>query len=302
MPSPESNNPLEEGTGFERQNPTTPEGDLKTEQADPHEAAHDQIISQKHAQLRDLMGDVDAAQADEQLKKLEEATGADVDEDGLIAGGKGATGGAKDELASMFGDIASIVKGMGKKKDKKDKKKGKEAASGDGDAEHPERERDASWPEPIDVKELEYKNSPISTKEGRRFWESRGFGKKVHPISGKVKQHDGLDLNVGKGAEDEHEPLYAGVDLEVVDISYESGGGNVMRVRDPENPSEVFVVRHLDEKPPFEEGEVLPAGTCFAKIGNTGTSTTGPHLHLEMEVNGAKVDPASKFGEALHLA
>ena len=46
------------------------------------------------------------------------------------------------------------------------------------------------------------------------------------------------------------------------------------------------------------EGDVIPAGTVVGISGNTGKST-GPHLHLQIRVDGKSVDP-KPFVDALN--
>ena len=40
----------------------------------------------------------------------------------------------------------------------------------------------------------------------------------------------------------------------------------------------------------MREGDVIPAGAVVGISGNTGKST-GPHLHLQIRVDGKSVDP-----------
>jgi murein DD-endopeptidase MepM/ murein hydrolase activator NlpD len=40
-------------------------------------------------------------------------------------------------------------------------------------------------------------------------------------------------------------------------------------------------------------GQQVPQGTTIGYVGNTGTCTTGPHLHYEVHIKGEKVDPQS---------
>jgi murein DD-endopeptidase MepM/ murein hydrolase activator NlpD len=39
-------------------------------------------------------------------------------------------------------------------------------------------------------------------------------------------------------------------------------------------------------------GDYVNAGEAVAVIGNSGENSSGPHLHLEMWLNGKPVDPA----------
>lgn len=259
--------------------------------------------------LKSLMKEVESAEADRKLDEFERSTKVDLDGDGFLPDGTAAKGGALDDLAGLGADVAVMSKELfGSLGFKKAKEKAEEAADGASNenrrtarrTERRERQENTPWPEPIEVKELEYKNSPFSTREGRPLWMSSKFGMRMHPTLHEMKHHGGIDLNVGQGREDLHEPLYATVEMEVVNVESSSKGGNTIRLRDPKT-NEVYVFRHLDEKPPFEDGDTVKPGECFGKIGSTGRST-GPHLHLELELDGRAVDPLPKFKPALRLA
>lgn len=162
------------------------------------------------------------------------------------------------------------------------------------------KEAPSSWPKPISLEDAEYKDSPITTSKGYPLHLSSEFGMRTRP--GKpTRMHEGIDLNYGSGSDDEHLPLYANVSLQVENVYESDSGGYTISLFDPKNPDKVFNCLHLDELPPFERGDLLEPGTCFAKIGGTGTSSEGSHLHLEMKENGKTVDPLMFFGEKFRL-
>ncbi len=226
--------------------------------------------------------------------KIETSLKKNTGEDGEIAEGFWA------DLAELGAGLAEIFKdlfdGIGKKK-KDPKKEGEAVVEGQTPKELP-----SSWPEKLPVEELEYQDAPISTAKGFPLHLSSPFGDRFHPVAKEERFHEGLDLNYGSGQDDEHLPLYARVPLQVKSTGYSEGGGNSIHLFDPEHPETVYACLHLDERPPFEEGDLLEPGTCFAKIGDTGTLKTASHLHLEVEKNGEKVDPMTVVKESLRLA
>lgn len=205
-----------------------------------------------------------------------------------------------DAIKDLIESIASIFEKDPDKKGKKDGRKG--GSKGEKvDEGKSQKELPEGWPEAIDSHEFEYPDSPVTPRLGRIFHKSSDFGMRLHPTEKVMKHHDGIDLNIGSGTDDLHEPLYATVPLRVEWVGTSSGGGNGIRLVDPENPGEVFSLVHLDAVPPFHPGDVIDPGECLGKIGNSGAYTTGPHLHLEHEIGGQEVDPMGKFGKALRL-
>jgi murein DD-endopeptidase MepM/ murein hydrolase activator NlpD len=100
--------------------------------------------------------------------------------------------------------------------------------------------------------------------------------------------HYGLDFTPGEGAE--IQAVAAGT----VRIANESGGAFGVHVMiDHEINGEVFSTHYahmlygsLQVKP----GDVVQAGTVLGHVGDTGLSY-GAHLHFEVFVNGARIDP-----------
>ena len=98
--------------------------------------------------------------------------------------------------------------------------------------------------------------------------------------------HRGLDYAGGYGS-----AVVAPAAGKVVLVGYEKKGfrvhGNVVGVDHGQGLVSIFI--HLS-KITVEEGQMLAAGDRIGAIGSTGSST-GPHLHWGLYVNGVAVDP-----------
>ena len=98
--------------------------------------------------------------------------------------------------------------------------------------------------------------------------------------------HRGLDYAGGYGS-----PVVAPAGGRVVLVGYEKKGfrvhGNVVGVDHGQGLVSIFM--HMS-KIAVEEGQMLAPGDRIGSIGNTGSST-GPHLHWGLYVNGVSIDP-----------
>jgi murein DD-endopeptidase MepM/ murein hydrolase activator NlpD len=108
------------------------------------------------------------------------------------------------------------------------------------------------------------------------------FGMRVHPIFQETRMHTGADLDGAQG--DLVRAARAGL---VVGASTMDGYGNVVVVDHGDQIATVYA--HLSA---FDVrfGDRVEAGQPIGRVGSTGYST-GPHLHLELRVSGAPVDP-----------
>ena len=111
-----------------------------------------------------------------------------------------------------------------------------------------------------------------------------GFGLRRHPATGAAEGHAGVDLAPGCDA-----PILAAAAGIVVRAGPSSGYGNLIVV----DHGEGTVTRYAHME--YEDllvvvGQTVAAGQQIARIGSTGDST-GCHLHFEVVVNGAPVDP-----------
>jgi len=89
----------------------------------------------------------------------------------------------------------------------------------------------------------------------------------------KLRGHTGQDLNY------RYEELPSPVTGKVVLITKQKEMGNVLYVKDLNGYVHVFA--HLDIIK-VKEGEAVTRNQIIAKTGNTGTATSGPHLHYEV--------------------
>ncbi len=112
---------------------------------------------------------------------------------------------------------------------------------------------------------------------------SSEFGWRIHPCTGERKFHNGVDLPVPSGTR-----LNAMANGVVTAVGYENGGGNYVRIK-YDNGYETFYC-HLQSST-VKVGQRVECGQQVAYSDNTGQWTTGAHLHMEVKVNGERVNP-----------
>lgn len=122
-----------------------------------------------------------------------------------------------------------------------------------------------------------------------------GFGMRRHPILGYSKMHRGVDFGASTGT-----PIYAAGDGIVKTAGYQGGYGNYVKIQHDKKYSTAY--GHASRiAPGIRPGVRVRQGQVIAYVGSTGRST-GPHLHYEVMVNGAQVNPAGvkfKTGQSL---
>ena len=110
---------------------------------------------------------------------------------------------------------------------------------------------------------------------------SSPYGYRVHPILGYTKFHSGVDIPAPSGT-----PIVAAKSGTVIMSKLMSGYGNVVMVDHGET---VTVYAHCSALN-VDVGDSVNEGDVVAFVGSTGLST-GAHLHFEVRVNGATVNP-----------
>lgn len=117
---------------------------------------------------------------------------------------------------------------------------------------------------------------------------SDGFGDRVSPCSGCSSEHKGTDFLPGNGS-----PISAVADgvVSVKEASSWGFGNHVFidHVIDGQKVTTVYAHMQLGSSS-LKVGDAVKAGDFVGLVGTTGAST-GPHLHLEVRLDGAQVDP-----------
>jgi murein DD-endopeptidase MepM/ murein hydrolase activator NlpD len=126
---------------------------------------------------------------------------------------------------------------------------------------------------------------PISNKDLTRT--ASGWGSRVHPIYKIVKFHYGMDFTAPLGTD-----VYVTGDGVVESVNKSNRGyGNHIIVNHGFGYKTIYA--HLDRFN-VRRGQKVKRGDVIGFVGSTGASLA-PHLHYEVELNGAKVDPVNFF-------
>ena len=121
------------------------------------------------------------------------------------------------------------------------------------------------------------------------------FGEVYNLVDPAGSAHTGADI---AGAGINCTPIYAIQSGTVTTSGYSNYGyGNYIIINHGEctndNSSYISLYGHCSSLA-VEEGQVVEKGQLIGYVGTTGNST-GPHLHLEVRVNGTRVDPLQFF-------
>jgi len=109
------------------------------------------------------------------------------------------------------------------------------------------------------------------------------FGSRIHPIRHTLDFHSGLDFAAPIGT-----VVRAVSDGQVTAVGPGGGYGTLIKVRHANGVESWYA--HLSATD-VSVRQVVSVGQAIAAVGSTGNST-GPHLHLEIRVDGKPTDPA----------
>lgn len=112
---------------------------------------------------------------------------------------------------------------------------------------------------------------------------SSQFGLREHPVLGGRRAHAGMDLAAPSGT-----PIRATADGVVHAARWNGGYGLFVEI---EHGGDIDTRYGHMSRLNVAEGQVVRKGDVIGYVGSTGRST-GPHLHYEVRIDGAAVDPA----------
>lgn len=125
---------------------------------------------------------------------------------------------------------------------------------------------------------------PIISSKNTRV--SSPYGMRVHPITGIRTMHHGVDI-----AAPSTTYIYAVADGEVIMARPNGKAGNEIRIKHTNGMETRYL--HMSTRS-VNKGDKVFAGQIIGRVGATGR-VTGPHLHLELKVNGKTVNPNVLF-------
>lgn len=119
------------------------------------------------------------------------------------------------------------------------------------------------------------------------IWPTQGmvtaaFGPRRSPFTGRNEFHQGMDISNKPGT-----PIYAPAKGMVTFADVDAANGKTLVIQ--HGGGVVTRYSHLNDFN-VKVGDAVDRGQVIAAMGNSGTST-GPHLHYEVRLNGAPVNP-----------
>jgi lipoprotein NlpD len=144
-------------------------------------------------------------------------------------------------------------------------------------------EADSIFREEIEQEEKYAINSQLKRENKSSFFFFKPIEGIISSEFDRNARHYGIDL-VAK----ENESIKAVLEGTVILAEWTTDNGHIIQIQHRNNW--VSVYKHCSVL--FKKaGEQVKAGEAIAIVGNSGTETTGPHLHFELWENGSPKDP-----------
>jgi murein DD-endopeptidase MepM/ murein hydrolase activator NlpD len=129
------------------------------------------------------------------------------------------------------------------------------------------------------LSEAEY----LSGMPVRQGYMSSPFGRRVHPLTGRLTKHAGIDFAAKPGSD------VVSVAAGVVTFSgVKSGYGNTVEISHADGYITLYAHNQSNQ---VQIGDLVQRGQTIAKVGRSGRAS-GYHVHFEVSKNGKQVNPA----------
>jgi len=137
------------------------------------------------------------------------------------------------------------------------------------------------------IRNLQRGSDDVPQATGSFVWPVRGrisspFGRRVHPITGKVRNHSGIDIALPQG-----NPVVAAQSGKVIYSGWINGYGYTVII---DHGGGISTLYGHNSALTVRAGQSVRRGEQIARVGSTGIST-GPHVHFEVRQNGVAVNP-----------
>lgn len=127
---------------------------------------------------------------------------------------------------------------------------------------------------------------------------SSPFGMRIHPITGAQSMHYGTDYARSGIRGAAIKSIAAGTVYSKAESYATTGAGNTVVIAHANGVRSQYM--HMGASTSLPIGARVEAGQVIGNVGSTGGST-GPHLHLEVRVNGTLTNPFPYLADAPFL-
>ena len=124
---------------------------------------------------------------------------------------------------------------------------------------------------------------------GKMYYATSGFGKRLNPITKKEDFHPGIDIAANKGTQ-----VVSAAAGTVTASEFNEKDGNRIVIDHGNGYTSAY--HHLDSRV-VKQRDTVTQGQQIGTVGSTGVST-GPHLHFEIRCKGEPCNPFDFIGPA----
>ncbi len=121
--------------------------------------------------------------------------------------------------------------------------------------------------------------------EGPGYWFSSDFGRRPHPLTGKLQFHNGLDIAAPWAT-----PVIATANGVIKQVAKDPFFGNMVQIEHKTSRMKTLYGHLKNHADGLQVGQQVKRGEIIGYVGNSGRST-GTHLHYGVYANGKWQNP-----------